>query len=229
MKRILITLVACLSGFGLSYAQRYSPTTTWPYAYGDFQEGTLVLADGKELKGQYNINVDDHKLHFLEGGYIKAAQMVDVLLVQIGTDVYQNVAGAMHKVLAKSDKSLVLEETLIDYAALNETGGAYGSSSTTIGTMSLSSLEGIGATNSSSNINHMELKNQKESGKILTFITKKYIFTKGRKVYAAKRDFLEVPEVDPVLAKAFLKENKIKWNRLDDLLKAGDFLADQLK
>jgi len=229
MKRILITLVACFSGFCLSHAQSYSPTTTWPYAYSEFQEGTLVLAGGKEQKGQYNINMDDHRLHFLEGGYIKAAQMIDVLMVQIGTDVYQNVAGAMYKVLAKSDKSLVLEEKTIDYAALNETGGAYGSSSTTIGTMSLSSLEGIGATNSSTNINHMDLKNQKENGKILSFITKKYIYVKGNKVYATKRDFLGVPGVDPALSKAFLKENKIKWNRMDDILKAGDFLADQLK
>ena len=228
MKRFLITLVACLSGISLSHAQGYSPTTTWPYAYSEFQEGTLVLASGKEQKGQYNINMDDHKLHFLEDGYIKAAHMVDVLMVQIGTDVYQNVSGAMLKVLAKSDKSLVLEESLIDYAALNETGGAYGSSSTTIGTMSLSSLEGIGATNSSSNINHMDLKNQKENGKILSFNTKTYIFAKGYKVFAAKRDVLAVPGVDPELAKAFLKENKIKWNRMDDILKAGDFLADHL-
>jgi hypothetical protein len=74
----------------------------------------------------------------------------------------------------------------------------------------------------------MELKNQKENGKTLSFNTKKYIYAKGYKVYATRRDFLAVPGVDPELAKAFLKENKIKWNRMDDILKAGDFLADHL-
>lgn len=39
-----------------------------------------------------------------------------------------------------------------------------------------------GITNSSSNINHMDLKNQKENGKILSINTKKCIY--------AKRNFL---------------------------------------
>ena len=169
------------------------------------------------------------KLHFIEGAYIKAADMVDVLTVRIGQDVYQNAAGEMLKVLSKSEKSLVLEAQEIDYAALNETGGAYGSSSTTIGTTALSSLEGIGGTNSSANINHMELKMNKESGKALTLISQKFLFVKGQKIKASKRDFMDVPGLDREYAKTFLKQNKIKWNKVQDLQKAGDFLAEILK
>lgn len=228
MKRIFTILASLLASAYMAYSQ-YVPTSTWPYLYDEFQNGSLLWTGGKEKSGMYNINLIDKKLHFVEGAYIKAANMADILSVKIGPDVYQNVAGEMMKVLAKSDKSLVVEGKEIDMAALNETGGAYGSSSTTIGTTALSSLEGIGATNASSNINHMELKLNKENGKALSLIVKKYIFVKGLKIFASKRDFMDVPGLDKDAAKAFLKENKIKWNKEQDILKAGDFLADQLQ
>lgn len=227
MKRILV-LVATLFATGFLAFSQSSPTSTWPYLYDEFQDGTLLWSGGKEKGGKYNICLSDKKLHFIEGAYIKAADMSDILSVRIGADIYQNAAGEMLKVLSRSDKSLVLEGNDIDYAALNETGGAYGSSSNTIGTTALSSLEGIGATNASANINHMELKLNKENGKTLSLITKKYVFVKGKKYYATRKDFMEIPDLDKDAAKQFLKEQKIKWNKVQDIQKVGDFLADVL-
>lgn len=227
MKKTFLLILSMLAGAWMAFCQ-YVPTTSWPYVYDEFQDGSLIWNGGKEKGGKYNINLADKKLHFIEGAYIKAADMVDVLTVRIGQDVYQNAAGEMLKVLSKSEKSLVLEAREIDYAALNETGGAYGSSSTTIGTTALSSLEGIGGTNSSANINHMELKMNKESGKALSLISKKYLFVKGQKIKAAKKDVMDVPGLDKEAVKAFLKENKIKWNKVSDLQKLGDFLAETL-
>lgn len=227
MKKTFLLILSLLAGAWMAFGQ-YVPTTSWPYVYDEFQDGSLIWNGGKEKGGKYNINLADKKLHFIEGAYIKAADMVDVLTVRIGQDVYQNAAGEMLKVLSKSEKSLVLEAREIDYAALNETGGAYGSSSTTIGTTALSSLEGIGATNASANINHMELKMNKESGKALTLISQKFLFVKGQKIKASKRDFMDVPGLDKEAAKQFLKEQKIKWNKVQDIQKVGDFLADVL-
>ena len=68
----------------------------------------------------------------------------------------------------------------------------------------------------------------KENGKALSLIPKKYIFVKGRKIYASKKDFLEVPGLNVAAAKAFVKQHKIKWSRVSDLQKAGDFLAETL-
>mgnify|MGYP007070005017 FL=1 len=227
MKKILLLIVSLFAGTWMAFCQ-YIPTSSWPYMYDEFQDGSLIWNGGKEKGGKYNINLADKKLHFIEGAYIKVANMTDVLTVRIGQDVYQNAAGEMLKVLSMSGKSLVLEAQDIDYAALNETGGAYGSSSTTIGTTALSSLEGIGGTNSSTNINHMELKMNKESGKALSLISKKYLFVKGRKIKAARKDVMDVPGLDKDAVKAFLKENKIKWNNVADLQKVGDFLAENL-
>ena len=228
MKRMLILLTSLFASATLAHAQ-YEPTSTWPYIYDEFQDGVLLWVGGKEKPGKYNINLVDKKLHFIEGDYIKAANMVEIASVRIGQDVYQNAAGEMLKVLSMSDKSLVLEDHDINFAALNETGGAYGSSSTTIGTTALSSLEGIGATNASSNINHMELKLNKENGKLLTLIDKKYLFVKGRKIQATKKAVMDLPDLDNDTAKAFLKEKKTKWNKVPDLQTVGDFLADNLK
>lgn len=127
----------------------------------------------------------------------------------------------MLKVMAKSDKAIVVEEFNIDFAALNATGGAYGSSSTSAGTTAFSSLEGIGGTRT--NMNHMELKNNKDNGKELPLIKKNYIFVKGQKIFCSKKDVLAL-SVDRDAVKSFLKANKIKFNDPQSVLILGDFL-----
>ena len=69
----------------------------------------------------------------------------------------------------------------------------------------------------------MELKNSKEDGKILPLIQKKYLFVNGKIVYATRKDVQAVS--DPADLKAFLKENKIKWNNPQSLLTVVDYLA----
>lgn len=230
MKTFIAILAAVISSFSLCFAQAgdYVPTTTWPYSYPDFVQGTAQLNPAGTKNGLYNICLVGNKLHFIDGDFVKEAASSDVLSVKIGKDVYLNVNGEFLKVLAKSDKSAVVESMEIDMAALNATGGAYGSSSNTLSTMALSSLEGIGATNSSTNINHMELLSNKTNGKMLTLIKKNFIVAKGYKVLCNSRDFNSVPGIDKEAAKTFLKEHKIKWKDPQSALAAGDFLAGEL-
>lgn len=207
--------------------QSFSPTTTWPYAYNDFVDGEVQMAVGKNKTGKYNICLDGNKLHFIEGDLVKEAKSSDVIAVKIGQDFYTNVGGQLLKVVAKSDKALVVEDKEIDFAALNATGGAYGSSSNSVGTMALSSAEGIGG--SRTNMNHMELKNNKDGGKILTLIQKYYIVFGQHRVYAAKKDVMDCDGVDKAVLSAFLKENKIKWKDPQSIVLVGDFLAENCK
>lgn len=205
-------------------AQRYAPTTTWPYLYPDFTQGELLTQDGKSIKTELNVHVLRATLHYIDGDFIKELAPGTIFSASIGGDTYINAGGRMMKVLARNDNGYVAECSEVDIVKLNSTDAAYGSSSTTLGTMSLSSLEGIGATNSSTNINHMELKNSKENGKTLPLITKKYIFVNRMCIYATKRDVLEV--VEPAGFKAFLKANKVKWNDPQSLLSVVDYLAE---
>ncbi len=223
LKTLIVAALFALSAV-LCAAQNFEPTTTWPYIYENFMPGKLVMNTGKVVEGKYNICIDDSRVHFIDGDMVKQASVVEVVSVQIGNDVYINAAGRMMKVLQKSDKGVVAEDISIDYARLNETGGAYGSSSSSIATTALSSLEGIGGTRT--NMNHMELKSSKENGKTLTLNKKLYLVFGGRSVLATKRDVQDMPGIDKTKLKSFLKSNKIKWKEPVSLIVLVDYLAD---
>ena len=226
MKRYIITVLAfMLSLAGLS-AQGSEPTTTWPYLYSDFQSGELKKLTGAPIQGMFNIHVLESRLHFIEAGMIKEVKPTEILSVKAGEDTFASVSGKMMKVLAKSDYGFVAEEVVVDVAKLNATGGAYGSSSNSIATQALSSLEGIGGTRT--NMNHMELKNAKDEGTVLPVIVKKYLVFPGYVVYATKNDVTRLVGIDKDELNIFLKENKIKWKDEQSLLKVLDFVSQKL-
>ena len=226
MKRCIFVILAFILSAFVSSAQDSEPTTTWPYLYPDFQPGELKKHAGAPVSGTYNIHVLESRLHFIEGGMIREALVTEVFSVKIGKDYYANVGGRMMKVLASSDNGFVAEEVLVDIAKLNSTGGAYGSSSNSIATQALSSLEGIGGTRS--NMNHMELKNVKDEGSVLPVVTKRYMVLPGRIIYAAKKDVLQLEALDKDAANAFIKENKIRWKDPQDILKVLDFVSQNI-
>ena len=214
-----------LSIAGLS-AQDSEPTTTWPYIYPEFQSGELKTLTGAPVQGAFNIHVLESRLHFIEDGMIREMLPSEILSLKAGDDYFASVSGKMMKVLAKSDHGFVAEEVLVDVAKLNSTGGAYGSSSNSISTQALSSMEGIGGTRS--NMNHMELKNAKDEGSPLPVIVKKYLVFPGYVVYAAKPNVSRLVGIDKDELNAFLKENKIKWKDEQSLLMVLDFISQKL-
>ena len=226
MKRLFIACILMIAALQAA-AQGYTPTTTWPYLYSDFTSGELLTQDGKSIKTDLNVHLLKATLHYVDGEFIKELAPGTVFSAKIGDDLFINAGGRIMKVLARNDNGYVAECSEVDIAKLNSTDAAYGSSSTTLGTMQLSSLEGIGATNSNSSLNHMELKNSKESGQLLPLITKKYLFVDKKCIYATKRDVAEY--ADPAGFKAFLKSNKVKWNNPESLLSVVDYLAENSK
>jgi hypothetical protein len=226
MRRYILTVLAfMLSLSGLS-AQDSEPTTTWPYIYSDFKSGELKPLSGAPIQGAFNIHVLESRLHFIEDGMIREMKPSEILSVKVGDDYFATVSGKMMKVLAKSDKGFVAEEVLVDVARLNTTGGAYGSSSNSIATQALSSLEGIGGTRT--NMNHMELKNAKDEGSPLPVIVKKYLVFPGYVVYATKTDVSKLAGIDKDELNTFIKENKIKWKDETSLIKVLDFICEKL-
>ena len=226
MRCHLVTAIMLLLSLSKVFAQDYQPTTTWPYIYPDFIAGELKTHSGVAKEGIFNVHLSKATLHFVEDGIIREASSLEVFSVRIGQDYYANVGGTIMKVLARSDKGFVAQEVLADFAALNNTGGAYGASSNSISTQALSSMEGIGGTRS--NMNHMELKNAKESGDILPTIAKIYIVLPNMVVYATKKDVSSVDGLDKKALAAFLKENKIKWKDPQSLIALLDYVSDTL-
>lgn len=220
--RIVLALALVLSLHTVS-AQDHKPTTTWPYIYSDFQQGELKKHVGAPVEGVFNIHIYKGTLHFVEDGLIKEALPTEVFSLKVGKDYYANVGGTMMKVLARSNNGFIAQETIVDMAVLNSTGGAYGSSSNSISTQSFSSLEGIGGTRV--NMNHMELKNSKDDGQVLPVIVKNYLVFPNKVVFAAKKDVSSIDGVDKKALNAFIKENGIKWKNPQSLLALLDYIA----
>ena len=221
MKKILLIL-SILLALPFAAKAQYEPTTTWPYMYRDFTKGTLLTPDGAKKEALFNIHFAYSTVQFIEGDLIKELSGTDVFSLQIGSDVYVKADGKMMKVLAKNDNGFVVKGYEIDFAKLNSAGAAYGSGSTTLGNVSMSSLEGIGG--SRSNMNHMELKSNKDAGDVLPLIEKTYLMCGGEVIFATRRDVSEA--VGEAVLKPFLKTNKIKWNDPASLLAVVDLIAN---
>ena len=223
MRRTVTAIVMLILSLGCMSAQNHKPTTTWPYLYADFQPGELKKITGAPIEGSYNIHIHLGTLHFIEDGFIREVSSSEIFSVKIGMDYYASVGGTMMKVLARSDNGFIAQETLADIAALNSTGGAYGSSSNSISTQALSSLEGIGGNRS--NMNHMELKNSKDEGQVLPVKDKLYLVMDHAVVFAAKKDVTELYGIDKKAVNAFIKENQIKWKDPQSLIVLLDYLT----
>ena len=225
MKSRILLFVAMLLLAGKAYAQ-YEPTTTWPYLYQDFTAGELQPLNSAARQGMFNIHIPHGCLHFIDGEMIRELSAAEVFSAKIGNDFYLCAGGRLMRVLAQSGNVYVLENSDVDMNQLNSTGGAYGSSSTTLATTALSSFENTAS--GAAATNHMQLKSSKEDGKILPIVSKKYILFPGRLVYAAKKDVMEIDGLEQSMTAAFLKEQKIKWKEDASLLKLGVFLNDKL-
>ena len=223
---ILAVLAFCLSG--IAAAQECEPLTSWPYKFQEFQKGTLYLRPFAKHEVDVNLMVVGNKIHYIDGDLVKEQPLLDVDSLRVADKLFINAGGEMLEVLASSDKAKIVLKSEVNLAAMNETGGAYGSSSATLGTMALSSLEGIGGTNSSKSINHVQLRANREDGQTIALTKKLCIYMKGRLIEARKSELQSLPGVDAKAFKAYVKNHKIRFNQPESLLQLTEFLSDKL-
>jgi len=221
MKKLSVLLLSFVLIFNLK-AQEC--TNLWPYVYAEFQKGVLQMPGNVKQESEFNIHVQESKLHFIDNGIIKEAQSEQISLVKIGNDVYMNVNGQVMKVTGSEERGFVATLILGDFNNLNSaSGGAYGTSSNSSAVTKLSSIE-IGG--KAGVTNHVKLQQRKNKGEGMALPLKYryYIVTKG-KVYRAKKkeiiSNLDKSESDRF--KKFLKKNKIKWGNSKSLLILLDF------
>jgi len=224
MKNLTLVLAVILFNVGLSaQAQDYQPTSTWPYLYEDFVDGVIYLKDGTKLNMPLNVQLRSDKIHFLDKDVVKQAVVKDVVAVFIGEDKFILVDGKAMKVVKEAQGGCVVKESLGDFASLNETGGAYGTSSSTSATRKVSSLE----LDSQVNQQHMLLLEQKHEGQPLPLMDSFYLVTPKLTVKALKSDVEAVlTDGQKNVWKSWLKENKIKWKDPESLSKLVDFLIN---
>ena len=218
MKKFLLA-VLCFAAALTLRAQEYS--TSWPYLYPEFKEGTVYLTDGSKLVFNLNVHILHGRLHYVDKGVIKEAVPDNLLLVKIGEDEYMNVDGSIMKVVAQNDKGLIAALQLGDFDKLRDTGGAYGSSTTSSATRRLTSIDVAGKVNQ----NHMELWESRHSGELVDLVSTYYIVTPEKTVEATQKAIREtLDDAGKDAFKKWLKQNKIKWKNPESLLTLTDFL-----
>lgn len=219
MKKLLLSVIVLTTAVS---AAAQSPTTTYPYLYDRFTEGTVVLDGGKRESRKMNIHLRRDALHYIDDGIVKEAFLTDVAAVEIGNEVFIPVGGRMMKVVAKNDKGCIAEETVGDFEGSQESSGAYGVSSTSSATMKISSIQ----TDSQVNQNYMNILNEKDNGVALRTERSYYAVCGLWQIKATKKDISNaLPQGKEAEWKAFLKGNKIKWKNPHSLLQVLDFLA----
>ena len=219
MKKLIITLCAVLAAF-CSGAQECS--TSWPYLYPSFRQGTIYMKGGNTVEQQLNVHVLHGRLHYLDNGVVKEALSKDILLVKIGEDQYMDVKGDIMKVCESEPRGFVAAHIVGDFDKLRESGGAYGTSTNNSATRKLTSLDVAGHANQ----NHMEMWESTHNGEALDLIRTYYLVTPEKIWTASRRGIEEELSAEGRAAfKAWLKGKKIKWNDPGSLLTLLDFVT----
>ena len=186
-------------------------TTTWPYLYPDFRDGTVYMSGGRSQHLKFNIHMLRTTLHYVELGMIKEAYPRDIDSIRIGNDLFRYVNGAPMRVAAAGTSGYVAELLQGDFASALEGSGAYGMSAATISKTELSSLEVSGGTNQ----NHMLLLQNKDQGRTADIVTEYFIVTDSGKAWPANRkDILQaLPELNqPVGRKRFGQDDASEFH-----------------
>ena len=204
-------------------AAAQTPSTTWPYLYDNFTPGTIYLVNGSKSEVQMNVHLRRDKLHFIDSELVKEADLTGVNLVMIGKDKFVPVEGGVRRVEAENANGYVLASILGDFAAVQETGGAYGSSSSASATRKLSSLD----FDTQVGQNHIILMKDKTNGVELRLVKHYYLFLADGICIPATRKDVEafLPESASANWKAWLKSAKPKWRDLQSLLAVIDYLS----
>lgn len=219
MKRFFLTVLLLAAPFVLGFSQECS--TTWPYVYPEFREATIYMNAGEKILQEVNVHMLKSRLHFVDKGVIKEMITTDIVAVEIGGDKYVPVGTDIMLVVKSCPDGLVAALRVGEFDKLQETGGAYGSSSTSSATMKLTSVEVSGRVNQS----HMELWQNRQTGAEVGVRTTYYIVTPGKTVRATRKDIEETlsPEGKAEF-KNWLKANKIQWKSPESLIKIVEFL-----
>lgn len=218
MKRILC-LLFCVALSCPVFSQTYRPRETWPFLYEDFMDGSARTRSGALVtEARFNIALQNSALLFIgNDGVIMKADMGQIHTARLGEDVFLNVAGHMYQLLSELDCGAVLMGTEINVEEQSKVSIGYGISSSTASVQNMAILED--GRFDTTGKNYLQAERDKNSGEILPIKKYYYLYHQGILTPATKDGVLDLPGVDKKEAKAFFKQEKIKWKDVSSLEK----------
>ena len=217
MKKILNTLALLLIAFA-AFGQK--TTTSWPYLYSDFANGTVYMKDGKKHEQEFNIHLSKGRLHFNDNGVIKEVKTNDIHLVELNGELFTSLQGFVVKVIGDPQTGYVAVHTYADYQKLNESDGPYGTKLDATTSYSVTPYDLTGVAGS-----YDALMRNRNEGVTLPLKNDYYIVAGGRVFNASKKGIeSNLDDAGKAAFKTFQKQNKIKWQDPQSLLLLVDFL-----
>lgn len=224
---IINTLIALILNlvpqYGISSEIKFDPTTTWPYVYEDFAEGTVLSENGSTLDyNLMNVNLVNNTLHYVKDGVIMQVNMSTVYVVRIKGDVYLNAMGKLMKVDKESENGAVVTLTEIDKEKMSRSNIGYGTSAVaSTQNVGLHMIEGaLGGLNKSLSSSVKD----KYNGDNLILKETTYLIVDGLLIAARKKDISTDERFDSKKIEAYFKSHKIKWNKTENLSELVEFL-----
>ena len=218
----MFALAVCLQAAAQNYD--YKPRETWPYLLEEFTSGGVHTSGGEDLnEGWYNVSVIDGKLHYIKDGRIMEADMRLIQYARIGRQLYVNRFGRMEEVLAEEGPNALLKSAIVDLDEFAKSDIGYGVSSATASTKEVRGMEIAGLAQ------NMELETAiagSKVGKVLPLKVNYSFMLGARQIDATKSAVLALPGIDKADAKAFFKQEKIKWSKPESLAKVLKYLTD---
>ena len=226
INRVIIgCVVFCFTGLIQVPAQKFVPTTTWPYLYKDFQKTMIYTESGKSQQPiRANLHLEYCTLHYLEGDKIIQVDPHGILKIVMDdiTFVYMN--GELVQLIGTESGNALVKRIKVDTKSLvtSSGSGAYGMSADVSASKRVRSIQMSGV----ANMNHSQMKIEQNEGKELILDVEYFLLLNDEKeiIKATKRDIdKSLTKAGKIKLKTFIKQNNIKWNDETSLMKLLEF------
>lgn len=204
------------------HAEGYTPSTKWPYWYGEFKEGTVFFSGNQQSKQErLNVHLLHGTLHYLDGDHIKQSDPRHIERIVIEGDTFWYMEGELVQLIKETDGSCLVKQIRIDKESLvTSQTGAYGMGTSSSAIQQLTSIQ----LNGISNLSHTQMKLEKSEGKELKLLTTYYLLLNGQPIRATRKDLEKsLSTANRLSFKTFIKQNKIKWKEEASLIQLLDF------
>ena len=217
---ILLSSVCSVAG----WAQKWKPTTKWPYLFKEFQQTQVFSNSGKTDKTiEANIHLEYSTLHYVDNGTVMAADTKGIVKVVMNGKTFIFMNGELVELLHTKDNKALVKRVLFDEKKLNSAStGAYGMKMETSASREMATIQRGGIILS-------QMKSEQEDGKVLPTKTEYFLLLEdGQKIIKATKGEVEKALTDKGKDefKTFVKQNKIKWKEEESLIKVLDFFKD---
>ncbi len=222
-KTLAIALLIAITFPVSAIEPEYTPTTTWPYLYEKFQEGTVKTLRGETIRhGEFNLSLAQGKGHFISNGTLMELDVRSIVEVTIGDDLFVPVGGKLVKVIKKTENSVTALQITIDIDAMSQSEVGYGGKSALTNTQKVSANAIAGGSDSSEYRSISDIS--ADDGEPLTLKKVRGFICNWIFVPASKYDIFKIQGIDKAAVKKFIKDNKIRLSDDDDLSKLADFI-----